>query len=214
MNKDIRILIDMDSVICDFIDPWYGLHNAEYGHIHKMVKSEVYTWNTAQICKDHNCPADIYGYFNNPKVWTDGIVISNSVDITKQWLTVGYELGVITTASNAMSLTHKQEWLDKYFPHIRNVMMVNGHIKHWVMGDFLIDDAIHNHDGFEGISVLYDGAWNQGTDLPRARDWNHVEKIIARGVSLLCSSTFAYMKSNPHKVIQALLYDEIKAGKL
>lgn len=210
----MRILIDQDSTIYDLTTPWYALHNEEYGHIHDLKASDVYTWNTQQICDDNNCPADVYSYFSKVRCWTDGLPIQNSVSITKQWSDKGHELGILTTTPNTIAPNYKLNWLKEYFPHIKHAMIVNGYIKHWVQADFLIDDGKHNLEQFEGIGVLIDNPWNQGLDVPRARDWNHVQMIVAEGIRLLENNTFLYMKENPHKIIERMLSTMIKDGIL
>lgn len=203
----VRILIDQDSTIYDLSTPWYKLHNDDFGHIHTIHADVVYTWDTRQICRDNKCPADIYGYFNHPSVWSDGTVIENSQEVTRRWKLAGHELGIITTAANALSIPYKVQWLQQYFSHIENVMVIHkAHIKHWLEADFLIDDGIHNHKDFKGISILFNTAWNQESDLPRANDWNHVERIVSRGVVLLQKYT--------HKFTQLALVTEIKEGIL
>ena len=213
----IRILIDQDSTVYDLSTPWYKLHNEEYGHIHEITEDKVYTWNTAQICKDNDCPADIYSYFNNSKVWSDGKAIQNSVEVTERFVNSQYELGFITTAANAMSIPYKVEWLQNNFPHIPNILITHkSHIKHWVQADFLVDDGIHNEKGFNGIFILYNTAWNQDTDMIRAKNWLEVERIIDRGVYYINTykNNFGIIITDDYRYFEHKLKEEIKEGKL
>jgi 5'(3')-deoxyribonucleotidase len=179
-----RVLIDKDSVLYDINTPWYNLHNKDYSHIHTITADDVRQWDTSQVCKDNNCPADIYSYFNHTNVWTDGEPIQNSIEITQQWAKK-YELGIVTTPANAMASLHSLQWLYLHYPHIPNIIMVMPRIKHWIHGDILIDDALHNLEHFSGIRILFDQLWNRDSNYLRAKDWNHLDVIIQRGAYLL-----------------------------
>lgn len=188
-----RILIDQDSVLYDLSDPWYGQHNKDYPD-HELKPEDVKGWDTRQVCIDNNCAADIYSYFHKPETWTDGGILGNSNYITHIWQQeLPVELGILTTAANAMSTTHKVEWLQENFPHIKNIMIVvKAHIKHWVQGDIMIDDGIHNLEHFQGIRILYDQAWNrEETQFIRAsgetdaEKWRNVDKLVRSAILLL-----------------------------
>jgi 5'-nucleotidase len=179
-----RVLIDKDSVLYDIITPWYKLHNAEYGSLHTITTDDVKQWDTSQVCKNNNCPADIYDYFNHMSVWTDGESIQNSIEITQRWAKQ-YELGIVTTPANAMASLHSLQWLYLHYPHIPNIITVMTRIKHWIQGDILIDDAPHNLEHFSGIRILFDQPWNRDSHYLRAKDWNHLDAIIQRGGYLL-----------------------------
>src|SRR6185503_11341855 len=121
----MRILIDQDSTIYDLSSPWYALHNAEYGHVHKLTANDVHSWDTSLICKENSCPANIYGYFKHASVWSDGLPIRDSIAITQKWTNEGHELGILTTiAKDAIPhIPLKYAWLDTHLPHITNVVM-------------------------------------------------------------------------------------------
>lgn len=160
---------------------WYDNHNKEHSKYHILTKEDVTDWDTSKPCKTHNCPADIFNYLTEPKLWIDGDAISGSIETTKRWVKQNYELAVITRVSHPIATKPSWDWLRICFPHIPDIMMVTGDIKSWVMGDILIDDAIHNHQDFQGISILLDQPWNRANKtLIRAKDWNHIEAIVAR----------------------------------
>ena len=177
-----RILIDQDSVIYDITVSWYGLHNREHGHIHSLQSDQ---WYDVDICKSKGCPSNAYEYFNQSEVWTEGTAIQNSIEVTKTWTDLGYELAVLTHTPNSIAATYKLDWLYKTFPHIPNIVLVNTKIKHWINGDFLIDDSPNNLEHFSGIRILFDQGWNRDSNYLRAKDWNHLDTIIQRGAYLL-----------------------------
>lgn len=202
-----RILIDQDNTIYDIDSIWLQLHNEEYPN-HILQSSDLSLWDRSQNCRDNNCKADIYKYLEVDDVWTKGMPIEGSTRITQKWIEMGHELAIVTSVPySARRSTHlKYEWLKEHFSHIPNILTVNNHIKHWVSADFMIDDAIHNLDKFEGISILFNAHWNQESRMVRAKDWNHVEHIVQRGIVLL--------KKYTHKFVEQTLKTEIAEGIL
>jgi hypothetical protein len=97
-------------------------------------------------------------------------------------------------------------------------MMVTGKIKHWAVADFLIDDAIHNHMGFQGISILMNQPWNRSNHtLLRARDWQHVDAIINRAELYIDHYRELEPDKHPlwaHKWIEQRLREEVNRGSL
>lgn len=157
------------------------MHNKDHGKKHKLTKDTVSDWDVSKVCKENDCSADTYGYFKEENLWIAGDVIPGSIVTTKKWVLQGHELGIITRVAHPVATKPSWDWINLWFPHIPDIMMVTGDIKYWVQADILIDDAIHNHKGFQGISILLDQRWNrQNNTLIRARDWNHVEAIVAR----------------------------------
>lgn len=208
----MRILIDKDGVLYDLHTIWYKQHNDDYGKYHNITKNDVTTWDTSQPCKDNNCPADIFDYLKDSKLWIDGQTLGNSVDITKKWAK-DHELAVITNAANSLAAKPSMDWLQIYYSHIEHVMLTSAGIKHWVIGDILIDDGIHNHNGFQGISILYDQPWNRrDKTLIRARDWNHLDVIINRADELLTYYQSSVHRLPLHKVVQMRLKKEVEEG--
>lgn len=212
----MRILVDQDGVLYDMNPVWFALHNAEYGHIHELTPDNVTDWYVGNHCKEYDCPAEIYKYFQENRVWTNGAVLDlDSINITRDWIERDIEVAVITTTPNQIAPNRKLSWLRQHYPHLRDVIITTaGSMKAWIDGDFLVDDRIDNHKGFQGISILYNTPYNQYSDLPRARNWQHVQAIIERGIYLLKDNTFLYFKENPHKIIQRILQQEIDGGLL
>jgi len=193
----IRILIDKDNTVYDLHGPWLSLYNAANPK-NQITKDMLTTWEMSY---------DIYKYLANPFVYSSGDVIENSIAVTQEWINTGYELAFVTAISHHNGATASLQWLNTMFPHIPNVIMIaGGHIKHWVQGDFLIDDGLHNHEQFEGISIVFDQPWNREANILRAYNWQQVEKIVERGVELL--------QDYSHEIVQHVLQYEQTKGYL
>lgn len=183
MNKSI--LVDLDNVLYDLSTPWYKLHNAE--HKHQLVFEDVDTWDVQEVCVKNNCSADNYSYFEYDSVWLEGDIIKDAFEYTKQLQEEGNEVVVLTTAVNDKSASLKLQWVREHIPHLRKDMMITtGHTKHWVKGDFLVDDGIHNLTSFTGCGILYAATWNKSnSSLIRANNWKHTYELIQIASAML-----------------------------
>jgi len=180
-----RILVDLDNTLYDLCTPWLYRYNRDYPH-HKITYKDILGWDTSQYVAPE-CGNKIFDYFLYEDVWINGDVLDPiSIDVTKSWISFGYDVAICTTLSNSVSASWKLRWIDHYFPHIKERIVVTGHTKHWIQADFLIDDGPHNHKHFTGISILYDMPWNHNiTNLPRATNWSEVNRMVIRGVDQL-----------------------------
>lgn len=192
MTHKRRIFIDQDSTIYDLSSPWYAAHNKDYPQ-HNLRIEDVNGWDTSAQCRKNDCPADIYSYFNDPSIWSNGAIIDGAKEVIDHWHSQNIaDLGILTTAANGMSMPHKLKWIHNNFPYIKDVIMVNTHLKHLVRGDILIDDGLHNLKHWEGISILYTQPWNiEAVDVLRAigdtdKDkWDHIDWLVRRSLVLL-----------------------------
>lgn len=207
-----RIWIDVDSVVYNLTSIWYKLHNEDYPD-HILTEDQVMEWDTQKACDAVGCNARVYNYFDDPRVWKDGVAIEGSQETIYQWHKEGLaDIGFLTTASNMLSIPYKIEWLKMHFSFIPDIIVIyRQHLKHLVRGDILIDDAIHNIKDFEGIGILYDQPWNKGnkeylraagkTDIEK---WNNVN-ILTRMALILRSEGF-----NRKQTIEALRRHMVK----
>lgn len=199
-----RIWLDQDSVLYDLHDPWLKQHNTEYPD-HQMKKEDHIHWDASKPCKDNGCNADIYKYFLHPKTWLEGGVIECADFITQEWYEEKIaDLGIITTAANAMSIPYKVEWLQHYFPHITDILVSHkAHLKHLLRGDILIDDGPHNLEHWQGIGILFTQPWNESENRLRANNWDEVDSLVRRMMTFLDAGY-------EHKWIENVLYSEQK----
>lgn len=202
-----RIFIDQDSTIYDLSSPWYAAHNKDYPQ-HNLRIEDVNGWDTSAQCRKNDCPADIYSYFNDPSIWSNGAIIDGAKEVIDHWHSQNIaDLGILTTAANGMSMPHKLKWIHNNFPYIKDVIMVNTHLKHLVRGDILIDDGLHNLLDWQGIGILFTQPWNESDDtLLRARDWQGVDMLVRTAIMLLDQGL-------PHKRVEAMLKHMKAAGK-
>jgi len=176
----MRIFIDQDSVLYPIDEVWTKMHNDENPH-HNMTKHDWVEWDLSKHC--NGCVRNIYDYLKNPQMYLSAEPMENCVEITEQWVNQGFELGLLTTGATVEAYTPKAIWHNKYFPHIKNIIMTQGKIKHWVIGDVLIDDNADNLKYFQGIKILYNQPWNKESNILRACNWNDVNRLVKTAIS-------------------------------
>lgn len=197
----MRIWIDIDGVVYDFHTPWISAHNKDHP-AHQMTIEDLASWDAHQSCVDNNCPADIYSYFSLRSVWTDGKAIENSIDITKRWVNKGHQLGFVSTlqADVPYAAVYKTEWLKENFGHIKDIIFVNGTLKHYINGDILIDDGIHNLTNPSIIGILYTQPWNRREKRLRADNWNQLDYLINKADTLM--NTYGHTHIQTQHILQ------------
>jgi 5'(3')-deoxyribonucleotidase len=168
----MRILVDLDDVLSEFTRNWLILHNYRCDQKH-LVFEDFNAWNPRDVCT-----CNMFADFDNADLWKNQTPQVDSIKVTKSWVKRGHDLVVVSNVVNNESASLKLEWLDMFFPHIKQVMLTQGHIKHFIEADVLIDDAYHNHQFFKGIRILRDRPWNTQYELPRAKNWLELDKMI------------------------------------
>jgi 5'(3')-deoxyribonucleotidase len=146
------IWIDMDGVLVDF-----------QGHVDALLEKNP-------KLKDHylGCVDQIPGIFRDPPP------INGAISAVKKLYDSGeYELYIATAApwGNPESATDKRYWIEKYFGDIFHKKMCITHLKHMLIGDYLIDDRLKNGaDRFTGTLLQF------GTD--EYPDWDSIIKKL------------------------------------
>lgn len=163
----MRILVDMDEVLVDFMGPLINQYNAIYNK--SLTREDITGWSLpegmCEIYKDESrnffvglspLPASRWGMDHISK--HDAIIASSpslEAHIAKQ----------------------KMIWVENYFPEFPLVLTERKDI---FEADVLIDDAIHNLTGFSGWKIVMDRPWNrsyEGAEY-RVKGWVGIVKAI------------------------------------
>lgn len=120
--------VDMDGVLADFD-----------GHIEAELKRVPFYKERYKNNPDH-----IHGIFRDPQP-----VIGSVEAIHKLYNSGKYEMYIATAApwQNPEAATDKRYWIEKHFGRIFHKRMAITHLKHMLVGDYLIDDRITNGAG-------------------------------------------------------------------
>jgi 5'(3')-deoxyribonucleotidase len=136
-NTKQIVWIDMDGVIVDFA-----------GHVKETLKRNPHLVNEYAGREDH-----IHGIFRNPKPIDGAIEAINKLAESGK-----YELYIATACpwGNPEGATDKRYWIEEHFGNLFHKKMVITHLKHMLIGDYLIDDRTANGAGeFTGKHIHF-----------------------------------------------------------
>jgi len=170
-----RILVDMDGVLCDLIDKWFSLYNAEYGdRLHVDALAE---WGPHRYARAGKA---IYKYLTRPGFFRDLKPIPGAIEGVRALLARGHDVVVVTAARRGHG--DKLFWIREHLPFLPRDNVVFAHRKELVRGDVLFDDAPHNLKAFEpyGTPVAMAYRYNEGLPYPRVPDWPSFVALIDR----------------------------------
>ena len=133
-----RVFIDLDDTMCDFSKS-YRLLKPKYEY-----------------------PQSLYGFFRNLEPIKDSIESYNLLE-TK------YDVWILTAPSiyNPLSYSEKREWVEKYLGFERCKKLIISPNKSLLIGDYLIDDNIH--EGFLGEHIHFGKKYS---------DWESIIKYL------------------------------------
>lgn len=130
------VLIDMDSVIVDLLQPWLDLYNDEYKD--DLQIEDIDRWNTHELA---SCGEEIYKYLT-PDFFASLPPLPGAVEAIND-LKKNFTIVVVTASPNAESMGAKAVWCQKHLGlGLHNFMAAKK--KYLVQGDVLIDDSPKN----------------------------------------------------------------------
>ncbi|GCD12881.1 5' nucleotidase, NT5C type [Clostridium tagluense] len=180
INK-YKIGVDQDWVLAKLTKKWIQYYNTIFND--NLRIDDITDWNLAKSIK-----SEAILYMNNILKLEDFYrnlgVVSNSQRVLKKLQEQGHEIFIVTDPFSKMSYTSKYDWLVEYFPFIDTKNFIFTGNKRAIKLDFLIDDGIHNCEGFQGISLLYDSPYNRKCDkFYRVKDWNDIEYVFENRIN-------------------------------
>ena len=173
----MRLLIDMDGVVADFLSHWCEVFNERYNQ--KLKPSDIKTWRmhesipgaTQEACEDLIWEP---GFFFNLKP------IPGAIKAIEQLHEQGHEIVFVTSCLAGHA--DKHAWLKRYFSFPVRVTFTAE--KYLVKGDVLIDDYMVNLQQWQaewpdGMPICFAAHYNEQWQGLRAYDWDSVSMLIA-----------------------------------
>ncbi len=132
----MRILIDMDSTVVDFMGGLWPAYEKATGF--KGSTEQILGWNMAPYVED---PAALLQCFHEPGFFAGLMPLPGAINALTVLDDIGHELVIVSTPSTPQSAAEKYEWCAKYLGFIspKNVIMCAR--KELIHGDVLIDDS-------------------------------------------------------------------------
>lgn len=179
----MRVLIDVDGPVADLMDGLEKFIRERTGHELKPNTSLTHRISRSPVHAELNELIDLdrclHDFLSLPDVYQEYVLpVPDSVESIHRLKFSGYELGFVTATlwTAPSSYSSKMRWLDKHFPGIP-MLAVSSSEKHWVTGDYAIDDRYDTcfRWGLEGVKpFLFRRSWNEAPPGVKSYDWKEI----------------------------------------
>ena len=183
MNKHylrkFRIGIDQDGVMLDLLEGWLDWYNHIWDD--NLTKEDITEWDISNFVKP-GCGKRVFDILNRSSLYKTLKPIPNSESAIEQLSLMGHELFMVTSATHSQSpFNAKFDMCEKYFPCISYKKRMFVGDKSGFLGDILIDDGIHNLEGFTGMGILFDAPHNQSNNkFYRVKGWKEILELAQK----------------------------------
>jgi 5'(3')-deoxyribonucleotidase len=142
----MRILLDMDGILVDLLNPWIEAYEKEHLGLHMKIE-DVYSWDLHK-CTPYPMENDttIYDIINRPG-WFRNLKPQPGAIEAVEKLTDNNECFIASSPSGPDSYKDKAAWIYQYFPTLKNNIILTK-AKHLIKADVLIDDSPANAEAY------------------------------------------------------------------
>lgn len=160
--RKIVVLVDMDDVMCNFVESLCSWLNKEYQT--NVTKQDITEWDLRKFFPTLSVD-EIFDPTHTDDFWKTVAPIDGSQEfIRKLMKNDAYDV-YICTSSDYRTIKHKFDWvLKRYFPYISWKQVIITKNKSMVRGDILIDDGVHNLENTSFKKILMSTPSNQNYD--------------------------------------------------
>lgn len=155
--KILKIGIDLDDTINNLVDVWLEKYNEDYNDNVKI--EDIKTWDIGDYTK---AGKDFYKYLGDGETFKNLSIKDGAANIVEK-LCQQYKVYIVTANAsyNKGVCDDKVNFIKKFMPFfpIKNIIFINN--KSLLDLDVLIDDGLHNFEGFKGKKIVFDRPWNQ-----------------------------------------------------
>ena len=174
MKKE-TIAIDVDKVLAKLDKKWLNYYNTIFDD--NLQEEQIKSWDITEFVKPEAKPY-MLNILNLHKFYRDLEVVEDSQRVLYN-LSKEYEIVFATDPFTRMSFKSKYDWLGENFPFIPKENYIFTGNKSKILADYLIDDAVHNLEVFQGISLLFDASYNKEEErFFRVLNWQDIENVF------------------------------------
>lgn len=174
--KKLRIYLDADEVLMDFMTPVLAKYNATYDT--HLTFDQVHSWDLSTVAAPGT---DIYQFMNEPAFFQTLEPLADAARVLKQLIEDGHDV-FISTAAWEEAIPDKYESFKRHFPFMPFAQILMIQRKDILVGDILLDDGLHNIESSRcTYPVVMDKPWNRTYDGHRVSNlqefYTFVQKI-------------------------------------
>ena len=158
-----RIIMDLDEVVVDFIEPLIAEYNRRYSS--DITIEDITQWAL---------PADMCAIFRERNFFINLIPYPESIRALELLRARGHEVIIATSPSGDPHIAEqKLTWCQDFLPGFPVVITERKDI---LKGDMMVDDCVEHLRNFDGIRVIMDRPWNRNEAVRgyRAWDWDEI----------------------------------------
>jgi 5'-nucleotidase len=168
-----RLAVDMDGVLADVYSQFIKKHHDESGEWLSIdTMAGLYEGEVFPYARKH---------INTKGFFEDIPVMAHSQEVLAE-LIKHYKVYIVSAAMEfPLSLSEKQQWLDRHFPFISWRQRVFCGSKEIIKADIMIDDYLRNLDSFEGETYLFTQPHNSLVESDRhkrVKNWLEIKSIL------------------------------------
>lgn len=160
----MRIVVDLDCTVFDFITPLIKEYNRTYGA--SLTVDKITDWGLPEGAKN---------VFSNSHFFRKLKPLPGAIEGVKQLISRGHEVILATSPSRDSGIAcAKIDLVKKWLPELSENLCICER-KDLFNADILIDDAPHFIEDFGrlGITICYGWPWNRGVGDYRTREGEH-----------------------------------------
>jgi 5'(3')-deoxyribonucleotidase len=165
------LLVDMDAILADLTAEWYSCYNQsnlqephEDVTVHNVTEWEIPNAKNRDL---------LWSILSHKGLYRNLPVIPGAIEGMRAIHDSGkFETYIVTAATAAEhTIMEKVQWLGEHFPFIKRRNIIACYNKSLIRGDFLLDDAPHNLEGWlkvnpGGVGLTIDYPYNRAIAVP------------------------------------------------
>ena len=184
MNKKLTLYIDMDEIICKFLDKLCSIYNYKYNTNIKI--SDIKSWSLNTYMDGDKA----FEIINSPGFFGSLEPIEGAIETIEKLVNSNkYEVFIISSPMNEYSVFEKYLWVKENLPFfdVRNLILVGnkGELLSRMDNDgILLDDCPEYIRKFNGVRVVMDREYNRelvvGVDCDyRVSNWDEFYEVVS-----------------------------------
>lgn len=191
----MKIGIDIDEVLAEFISPFLSYYNLQYNTHFKREQIHCYDLEEALSADKESVNGAILDFMHSDLVKSLPVIPVSQKSVRK--LGSEHDLTIITSRSYSILGKATEDWLEQNFPKVFSKVYFTGH---WLDGpkknkhqlcaelglDLMIEDNLDYAKKCAQVTQVYlfDCPWNQENHLPewitRVKNWPEIMHLIAK----------------------------------
>jgi 5'-nucleotidase len=186
----MRIVVDMDGVLCDFASNILRHWNSSHGT--QFTPDDIKTWDMKTLLGQDSDPW-ITKTMSKPEFFRELKALPGAIDGLLKLQTAGHQVKIVTHVSKGVYNAYdgKRAWIEENIPWFDPHDICFYTRKEEIDGEMIIDDAPHNILNWlkvRGHAIVMDSPWNKDlgylpndrpyTRLYRAYTWRDVLHFV------------------------------------